>query len=76
MTMISAPQKNEPYSPYDEEEVDKWMREMPESFKVWLQMQYETQLAYLLNAVDLLTIGRYQGRIEVLEQLRRIKGGR
>jgi hypothetical protein len=61
------------YEPFDRDAVAKWMRSMPPSFREWLDMEFNQTLGYLRSANDVITICRYQGKLDVLDQFRHLR---
>lgn len=59
---------------YDEDKTQKWFRnEDGKSFLEYIRQKYVQEDRQLRSASDLITIGRYQGKLEILEWLIKLR---
>lgn len=73
MATAMPSQPNPAYEPYDREAVTSWIRQMPASFRDWLTTQFNEQVNYLRGVGDLVGMARYQGRLDTLEMILKIR---
>ena len=58
---------------FADQDIASWMRNAPKSFDEWMEQEFNDQIARLMNADDLRTIGRYQGILGMLATLKELR---
>jgi hypothetical protein len=58
---------------FDDQEIAKWFRAMPPTFWEWLEQADSDNIAKLCWATDMLTVGRFQGKLEILATLKQLR---
>lgn len=53
----------------DREAVSAWLQHAPRSWIEYLQQTRDYEIKQLRQAIDLIGIGRYQGKLEILDRL-------
>lgn len=58
---------------FGDKEIAKWMRASPPSFEEWLEQDFTDYVHRLMSATDSVSVGRFQGRLELLETLKELR---
>lgn len=58
---------------FEDRDIKKWMRSSPPSFDEWLEQEFTDYVHRLMSAEDSVSVGRFQGRLELLETLRDLR---
>jgi hypothetical protein len=68
---VTSPTLRKPqaWEPYNRDEVSRWMRQMPNSFRDWLSREYDLEVQQLRTSSEPSAVYRSQGRLEKLEMI-------